>query len=120
MSTDFGVKYETARDRLLRLVLDLQWHNRQELEAAAGNRYAARVLELKRLGYVVEDRESATGHGKDYRLTSRTPGAPQEKKVKVFLSEEDAELLLAGQVTGEAEAAVEDALGSFRANKHKL
>lgn len=121
MSTNFGVKYRSARDSLLHLLSDLHWHNRKDLEVVAGNRYAARMLELRRLGYVIEDRAAAQGHGKDYRLMRKTPGVPQEKRVKVFLFENDAETLLSGgPMTSEAEAAFKDALGSFRNNKHKL
>ena len=120
MSTNFGVKYESARDRMLSLLSDLKWHNRKDLEAVAGNRYAARMLELKRLGYSIVDRVATEGHGKDYRLTHQKPGSPQEKRVKVFLTESVADLLLMGQMTNDATIAIRDALGSFRNNKHKL
>ena len=109
----------TARGRLLKLLEDLGWHDHRDLERVAGNRYAARLLELKRLGYRIEDR-SGTKDGKAYRLLSREPSEPQGKRVKVFLDEADADALSHGRITAAAVDAVGLALASFRANRGKL
>jgi hypothetical protein len=119
MSVDYAEKYEPARDRLLRLMRDGAWHSWKELEGVAGNRYAARLHELKRLGYDVES-EVNEDDGKRYRFTSPFPGAPQPKRVKVYLAERDAQLLAEGEITPTANAAVTDALASFQHNRSKL
>jgi maleate cis-trans isomerase len=77
---------KTARGRLLKLLSDLQWHTRHELEAVSGNRYSARLLELKRLGYTIRKRPLVAGLGNEYKLESLDPATPKGKKVKVFLS----------------------------------
>jgi len=119
MSVDHAALHTTARERLLAYLLDLQWHAASDLGVVAGNRYAARLLELRRLGYAIETRP-ATGDGKSYRLTSRTRGPMLGKKVKIFLEESDAAALLDGVVTMPATASITDALASFRANRAKL
>jgi len=120
-SPDYGKKYKTLRDTLLALLWDCDWHGHTACLGAGGNRFSARLLELKRLGYQIESREAASGHGKDYRLISQKVGAPQGKKVKVFLTESDAdEIVHQGVLTTAARKAVKDALGSFQANKDKL
>jgi len=118
---DYGKKYGSAREALLDRMSDCVWHSWKELEAVAGNRYAARMLELRRLGYQIEDR-SGVAHpdGKDYRLISVVPGPPKKKQVKVFLDEYDAQAAVLGNLTSTARTAVKDALGSFMANKDKL
>lgn len=120
VSTDYGLKYETARDRVFALLADCRWHSRTELEHVAGNRYTARVLELRRLGYRISAVPQEDGDGKAYRLESTELGSPQPKRVKVLMDEEDAAQLVAGTVSDGARAAVGDALGSFRENRTKL
>lgn len=131
MSVDFAEKKRTQRERVLDVLLDLQWHPYMDLNAVGGVRYSARLLELKRLGYEIEDRTVKDGGGKDYRLKSPLPRkTPQAKMVKVFLKEEEAEAILARlrglhyraphRTYEGARSAVENALGSFRANRHKL
>jgi hypothetical protein len=120
MSTNYGAKYETARDRILDLMSDCEWHRHKELWKVGGVRYTARLLELRRLGYEMESRPSDDKHGKDYRLMSIERGQPQEKQVKVFLSESDAVALISGVITPTAEHSTLDALNSFQSNKHKL
>jgi hypothetical protein len=117
LSIDYGRRYRTAREALLGLLWDLSWHRHEELARAAGVRYGARLLELRRLGYVLETEELE--EGKRYRLMSRERGAPQEKRVKCLLTEIDAESVVVGAPTDEARRAVSDALGSFRSNRGK-
>lgn len=130
MSVDFAELKKTHRGRILTKLLDLEWHPHYELADIGGNRYSARLLELKRLGYKIEREpigEDDTGF--KYRLKSATPGTPKVKTVKVFLNENEAEAILA-RLRGMhyrgahhelgAQKAVESALNSFRLNKHKL
>lgn len=127
MSVDYAAKKRPQRERVLEVLSDLQWHPYMDLAAVGGVRYSARLLELKRLGYEIETR-TVLGKGEtgfDYRLVSKTPGTPQPKLVKVFLTEAQAEAIV--QYTHnwppavvEGRKAVKAALGSFRANRHKL
>ena len=123
MSEDYGKKYGTASDQALEILSNPvgAWRDRETLERLCGNRYSARILELKRRGYLIESSPSQTGHGKRYRLLRAEKGSPQPKRVKVFLRETDAQQLLDGNgLTPAAREAVEEALGSFRHNKGKL
>jgi len=119
MSTDFAEVNKTKRQRVLELLNDLQWHTHVELQVVGGVRYGARLLELKRLGYLIDD-QSLEPQGKRYRLASTMRGTPQAKRVKVFLTKEEAQLLLEGVTTLESRNAVRDALASYLANEHKL
>ena len=118
MSTNYGQLKKPLREKVKDLLWDLQWHTAAEMAGVGGNRYGARVHELKRLGYLLhtEDRQD----GKAYRLGSRYPGAPQQKRVKVLLDEADVVSILSGVVSPSAARALADALGSFRHNKEKL
>lgn len=118
--SDYGEKYETARDRVLNALQGGEWVSWKVLDRVGGNRYSARVLELKRLGYMIESRPDPSGDGQQYRLVSPYPGPPQTKRVKVFLDEADAEELLTGHLTPAAGNAVLTALESFRINRSKL
>lgn len=124
MSIDHAELHKTARGRVLLTLHDLKWHANHELskKSVGGIRYSARLLELKRLGYDIEDRDiEGAKAGKEYRLRSRVPGEGQAKRVKVFLEESDVDTLLKrGTLTPRARKALADALGSFRTNKDKL
>lgn len=115
--TDFGRKYVTARDRVRLLLDDRKWHSWDELRRVGGVRYGARLLELRRLGFEIESEDMAPD-GKRYRLVGLCE--PQQKRVKVLLTEEEAEDLLDSVVTDSTWDAVESALASFRANRGKL
>ena len=118
---DYAKKYSSAKEALLDRLSDCSWHPWKELEAVAGNRYAARTLELRRAGYQIENRPSQSfPDGKDYRLMSLVTGAPKPKRVKVFLGEYDAQAIVLGNITPAAKAAVKVALKSFTVNKGKL
>lgn len=119
MSVDYAEINLPRRERLQMLLNDLEWHHHLELLDAAGPRYSARLLELKRLGYKVET-EQLEPQGKRYRMLSTIPEVPQAKRVKVLLTPNDAELARQGVMTISAMEAVEAALASFRANEHKL
>lgn len=118
MSEDWGKRYGTARDRALALLTDGGWHSWRELERVAGVRYGARLLELRREGCQIEHQDDPSGDGRCYRLAGRAE--PQEKRVRVYLREDDARSLTYGRITTSARAAVIDALGSFDTNRGKL
>lgn len=121
MTPDHAARHVSQRERVYRLLSDLRWHSHAELAAVGGNRYTARVLELKRLGFVVESRHEQEGaDGKRYRLVSLTPGTAQAKRVKVLLDEDCALELLGGAISGRTREAVRTALESFDANRGKL
>ena len=90
-----GVKGRTARGRLLRLLSDLNWHHRKELEVVAGNRYGARLMELRRLGYDIQKRKLRREDGYEYALISLERGEVPEKKVKVYLTPDGTREILA-------------------------
>lgn len=119
MSVDHAEVHTTQRGRVFALLLDLDWHTFAELHRVGGIRYSARLLELKRLGYRIDD-EPCGEDGKRYRLVSPLPGVPLPKRVKVFLTLHDAQRLLDGVVTLPARDAIRDAVGSFRSNADKL
>jgi len=125
MSLDYGELHKTARGRVHLVLDDLKWHTNGELskKSVGGIRYSARILELKRLGYQIEDQhlDADKKTGKRYRLLSREPGKPKPKKVKVYLEERDVQAILGGShVPPRALTALKDALGSFQTNKGKL
>jgi hypothetical protein len=121
MSTDYAAKYQSARERTLTMLKDLQWTSWRQLRRVAGVRYGARIRELKRLGYRIEDSSDNSPDGKQYRLTNITPGEPLGKRVRVYLPERETEMLLTtGKVPAASIVAIATALSIFRANKHKL
>ena len=121
MTTDHAQTHMPKRERLRLLLWDLRWHAHAELRGVAGVRYSARLLELKRLGFEVEDEPIQGDTGKRYRLKSHTPGAPKVKLVKVYLREQDcARLVERGEVGLHLENCIAGALQSFRQNKDKL
>ena len=121
MSTDWAKKKKPLRERLLDLLLDLKWHPNTELGNIGGNRYAARILELRRLGYEIETQGLRGDGGKMYRLVSSTRGKTKPKRVKVYLEEADvASMVSGGGISQPAHAALSDALSSFRVNASKL
>jgi hypothetical protein len=121
VSVDHAELHETKRDAVLRLLSDTQWHSHVELARIGGVRYGARVRELKRLGYQIETQDIEEGtDGRMYRLSTTIQGMPAEKRVKAFLLETDVHSLLAMTIPNSARKALEDALGSFLENKHKL
>jgi len=117
---DFAVKYETARDRVLAALQGLTWTSWRELDRVGGNRYSARVRELKRQGYKIASTADPSGDGKRYRLLNLVPGLPERKYVKIYFEETDADALTRNEVTPAAAAAATKALRIFQANKHKL
>ena len=119
-SINHGVVRKPQRDALLNTLSDLLWHPHYALARVGGVRYSARLLELKRLGYKIEDEDLDKIGGKKYRLLSTTPSAPQGKKVKAYLEEGDAAALCRGILTPTAISAVQLGLDTFLANKNKL
>lgn len=101
------------------LLWDLEPHSFKELHREGGIRYHARILELKRLGYDIED--DGAEEGKWWRLRSHDLGPPLGKKVKVYLEESDVEQLIDhGVVSRRARLALSLSLSSFKKNRHKL
>jgi hypothetical protein len=115
---DYAKHNATSRERLLDILSDLQWHSSTEL-TSTGIRYSARILELKRMGYQIED-EYVGAQDKRYRLASLTRGAPQEKRVKIYLEEAEVRDLLVGRLRPSARKAIAEAWRTFQANKDKL
>jgi hypothetical protein len=120
--SDFASVKKSARARVLMLLSDLEWHGFEELHRVGGVRYSARLLELKRLGYDIAT-EGKREHGLRYRLRSPLRGEPQQKRVKVFLREVDARILISSAIDlglSEARSALQTAVSSFEANREKL
>ena len=119
--TDHAAIHKPKRERLRLLLWDCEWHLHGELRLVGGVRYSARLLELKRLGYQIEDEPLSGEPGKRYRLKTRKLGEPRGKRVKVYLRERDCvRLLERGEVSLHLENCVADALRSFQYNKDKL
>ena len=119
--TDHASIHKPKRKLLLALLWDCGWHRHGALRRVGGVRYSARLLELKRLGYQIEDEPLAGEPGKRYRLTTRKLGEPLGKRVKVYLRERDCvRLLERGEVSLHLENCVAKALRSFQHNKDNL
>jgi hypothetical protein len=88
------------------------------LSRVGGNRYGARIGELKDEGYQIQDDPDPSGDGNRYRLISLEPGEPREKRVKIYLSENDAIALASGRVTENSASIARAALQTFQAHQH--
>ena len=120
---DPAVVKSSQRQRVFELLGDQLWHTHRSLSAktVGGNRYSARILELKRMGYDIEDRPLDDGSmGNEYRLTSLKPGTPKPKLVKIFMEEDDVQHLLTQPLKSRTRGALSKALKSFKANKSRL
>ena len=112
---------KSHRDRVLNTLWDCKWHTFKELASVGGIRHSARILELRRLGYDIEASAPGADGNKKYRLLSKTVGAPQAKRVKVFLKPTDAFMLLQGRLpTASTRSSLKDAYESFKANEGNL
>lgn len=120
MPVDYGKDFVSTRDAIFNILSDLEWHTWDELKQKGGIRYSARLLELKHLGYLIQDRPTGVLHGKQYKLESLTPTAVLKKRVKIYLEENDAKKLAERVLTRSAIRAVKESLISFLSNKHKL
>lgn len=117
----FSEKYKPAREQVLDLLGDLQWHSWKDLRRVGGVRYGARLGELKDDGYSIETRDSTlTDDGKDYRLRWLTPGEGRDPRVKVYLNPDDAALLMLGHVSEGAREAVKVAIESYQRRSVKF
>jgi hypothetical protein len=121
MSINFGAENTSLRAKLKAYLSDMQWHSWKELREVGGSRLSARLLELKREGYVI-DRESIKGsRGFQYKLRSLVPGEPQRKQVKALLPPSDVDVFLkTGRASGELFDAISDAFASYQYNEAKL
>lgn len=124
MSTDFGTVCAPKRERLLRLLSDLQWHEPQEMLRYTGSwRFGALVLQLKRMGYQFESQHIPGTNPPQtrFRLVSMVRGEPQPKLVRVYLHEQDADAICyRNEVPVRARIDLSEALHKYRANRHKL
>ena len=121
MSRDYAKINESKRQRLLDLVLDLEWHTHVEMLRVGGINYRSRLVELQRLGYKFESAEiEGAIQGKQHRLLSREPSEPKEKKVRIMLSEADTVSLVLGVITERAEKVIKESLSIFQFNRKKL
>jgi hypothetical protein len=119
VSADYSTEYSTARARIYAKLSDLKWHSHRELGKIGGNRYGARIGELRRLGYLIQT-VAVKGDGRRYKLNSLERKAAIPKRVKVYLSLDDAQTIAAWGLPPGAVAAVEAALESYHANRSKL
>lgn len=69
---------------------------------------------------MIDDQPLDGDEGKTYRLVSPNPGPPKNKQVKIYLPEADVRALLLLPISLSARSALENALGSFLHNRHKL
>lgn len=121
MGVNFGAENTNLRDKLRGYLADMRWHSWRELKEVGGSRFGARLLELKREGYII-DRESIKGsRGFRYKLRSLVPGEPQRKQVKALLPPSDVDVFLkTGKASGELFDAIADAFASYQYNEAKL
>ena len=115
---DHAAEHATQRERVLDALQQGGWIDNRDLLRVGGARYGGRLLELKRIGWTIEDRPSTRNPGKEYRLGKLGP--PQPKRVKVYLGEADAWQASYGHLTESAREAIDGALRSFTANRDKL
>ena len=83
--TDAGRR--SSRQGVFAVLADLKWHGGAELVRAGGNRYSARVDELRALGYEIDRRSTDAAEFDEYKLKSTTPGAARTQKVRVDFTE---------------------------------
>lgn len=57
--------------KLMRLMVDREWHSRDAMIAAAGHRFSTVVFDLRRKGFEIEGEQTQNGIWR-YRLT-KTP-----------------------------------------------
>jgi len=96
-AVDYAAKYQSARSAVLALLSDKEWHDWRALADVAGVRYCARVDELVADGFVIESQQLADD-GKRYRLVDVT-GKRRTRRVRLYLTSDDARELAAGRVT---------------------
>ena len=121
LPVDWEHEKRPIRVRLLDHMKDLVWHPNNELTKRFGH-FKARIGELQRMGYRFDEpRQLApASRGKEYRLISGVPGLPgKRRRVRLYLDEHDARMLLDGIVSEQARCAVNDSLNS-RATQDEL
>lgn len=119
-SEDFAKTHSPKRAKLLRLLWDCKWHHHKELRVA-GVRYSARLLELKRLGYLIGSDSLENEPGNRYRLLSRVPTLPQQRQIKVFLEPADVHFMLKHiHLPPDANKKLSDAYNRYTTNINKL
>ncbi len=117
-SIDWAPAKVNFRQAVLGLLSDLRWHTNRELAYIGGNRYGGRIQELRDDGWAIADRWLPNRTlGKEYRLTSLATGPRRVRRVKVYLTIEDARAITRGEITPSARTAVREAAESFRARK---
>lgn len=119
MIADHAVKYASARDAVLEALRSGAWVSWRQLNAIAGVRYGARIRELKRLGYQIEATERED-HGRSCRLISPDLGHAREKRIRIYLDEQDALEMSRGNVTLTAIGEVRSSLQRFRKYRGRL
>jgi hypothetical protein len=109
---NFSTHYRSAREAIHDLLADGQWHTWDQLEAAGGNRYGARLDELRAAGHLIESVDLPVD-GKRYRLLGAKV-MPRERRVRVYLDAADAKELAKGHVTLFAQSAAKAAMAGRR------
>lgn len=116
---DFSFKHRGARERLLELLRDQRWHRWDELEEVAGNRFGARIHELRKEGWQIIDTPDDED-GQRYQLASLTRGVRQPDQVRVYISAFCAEQAArTGTLTEQARENVKRALDIFKSRRNR-
>ncbi len=120
LPVDWEHEKRPIRIRLLDHMKDLRWHPNKELTERFGH-FKARIGELGKMGYRFESRSlSDAARGKEYRLESGIPGLPgKRRRVRLYIDEHDARMLLDGIVSEQTRCEVNSALDS-RATQDEL
>ena len=118
---DFPEEKKAQRDRLFKMLSDLQWHSWREMEACTnGPRYGARWLELKLAGYECETEPLDDGStGLRYRLRSLVKGKPRKPQMRVYLDPAAVALFLESGSTVQIVPAIAEAYAKHTKNKKK-
>lgn len=107
--TDHAHRFRTAREALVDLLSDGQFHSWKECAARAGIRFGARLLEIRRAGGVIEDRPC--NEGKAYRLVSIAPANDCQARRRLLLSPDDIASIARGIPSTAARREAEKAMG---------
>ena len=118
---DFPIEKKAQRDRLFKMLSDLQWHTWREMEDCTdGPRYGARWAELIAQGYDGEvERLDDGSTGFRYRLRSLVKGKPRKPQMRVYLNPGDVALFLESGNTAQIIPAIAEAYAKHTKKKVK-
>jgi len=118
---DFPIEKKAQRDRLFKMLSDLQWHSWRDMEVCTnGPRYGARWAELIAQGYDGEvERLDDGSTGFRYRLRSLVKGKPRKPQMRVYLDPAAVALFLESGSTVQIVPAIAEAYAKHTKNKKK-